>query len=86
MTIFLYQQTVFFWPHLDCVQGAGTTESILTRTLVSRSEIDLSDIKAEYNKLFGFSLYSHLEVRSPPFQPLVKLCSSSDKFSRYLRP
>lgn len=49
-------------PNLDCVQGAGTTESILTRVLVSRSEIDLSDIKAEYKKLFGFSLHSHLEV------------------------
>lgn len=51
------------WPDLYCVQGAGTTESVLTRILVSRSEIDLSDIKAEYKKLFGFTLYSRLEVR-----------------------
>lgn len=52
-------------PHsiLHCVQGAGTTESVLTRILVSRSEIDLSDIKAEYKKLFGFTLYTQLEVR-----------------------
>lgn len=44
-------------------QGAGTTESILTRILVSRSEIDLLDIRAEYKKLFGRTLYSELEVR-----------------------
>lgn len=52
------------WPNLYGVQGAGTTESVLTRVLVSRSEIDLADIKAEYKKLFGYSLYSQLEVRT----------------------
>lgn len=45
------------------VQGAGTTESVLTRILVSRSEIDLLDIRAEFKKLFGYTLYSKLEVR-----------------------
>ncbi|KAK9532706.1 hypothetical protein VZT92_010080 [Zoarces viviparus] len=43
------------------MKGAGTTESILTRIIVSRSEIDLLDIRAEYKKLFGGSLYSQLE-------------------------
>ncbi|KAK7895618.1 hypothetical protein WMY93_020943 [Mugilogobius chulae] len=42
-------------------QGAGTTESILTRIIVSRSEVDLMDIRAEYKKLFGHSLYTQLE-------------------------
>lgn len=55
------------WPDLYCVQGAGTTESVLTRILVSRSEIDLSDIKAEYKKLFGSTLSSQLEVRLSTF-------------------
>ncbi|XP_053267841.1 annexin A3b [Pleuronectes platessa] len=43
------------------MKGAGTTESIVTRIIVSRSEIDLMDIRVEYKKLFGLSLYSQLE-------------------------
>ncbi|XP_047425945.1 annexin A3b [Mugil cephalus] len=43
------------------MKGAGTTESTLTRIIVSRSEIDLLDIRTEYKKLFGCSLYSQLE-------------------------
>ncbi|XP_077354289.1 annexin A3b [Festucalex cinctus] len=45
----------------ESMKGLGTTESTLTRILVSRSEIDLLDIRAEYKKLFGYSLYSKLE-------------------------
>lgn len=43
------------------MKGAGTTECTLTRIFVSRAEIDLIDIKVEYKKLFGCSLYSQLE-------------------------
>ncbi|XP_061555505.1 annexin A3b [Phycodurus eques] len=45
----------------ESMKGLGTTESTLTRILVSRSEIDLLDIRAEYKKLFGYSLYCQLE-------------------------
>lgn len=45
------------------VQGVGTTESVLTRIMVSRAEIDLLDIRGEYKKLYGRSLYSALGVR-----------------------
>uniref|UniRef100_A0AAR2KDI4 Annexin n=1 Tax=Pygocentrus nattereri TaxID=42514 RepID=A0AAR2KDI4_PYGNA len=44
------------------MKGLGTTESILTRIMVSRSEIDLLDIRAEYKKLYGCSLYSAIAV------------------------
>ncbi|XP_038590357.1 annexin A3b [Micropterus salmoides] len=58
------------------MKGAGTTESILTRILVSRSEIDLLDIRTEYKNLFGKSLYSQLEseVSGSYGDALKKLC------------
>ncbi|KAI4876383.1 hypothetical protein NFI96_017843 [Prochilodus magdalenae] len=43
------------------MKGVGTTESVLMRIIVSRSEIDLLDIRAEYKKLYGHSLYSAIE-------------------------
>ncbi|CAL1270978.1 unnamed protein product [Larinioides sclopetarius] len=36
----------------DCLKGLGTDDSALVRILVSRSEIDLEDIKEAYLKLF----------------------------------
>ncbi|XP_037548318.1 annexin A3b [Nematolebias whitei] len=58
------------------MKGAGTTESILTRILVSRSEVDLLDIRAEYKKLYGCSLYSQIEseVSGDYGQALKMLC------------
>ncbi|KAI3362416.1 hypothetical protein L3Q82_012716 [Scortum barcoo] len=62
------------------MKGAGTTESILTRILASRSEIDLLDIRAEYKKLFGCSLYSQLEseVSGNYGDALKRLCGQDD--------
>uniref|UniRef100_A0A673N124 Annexin n=1 Tax=Sinocyclocheilus rhinocerous TaxID=307959 RepID=A0A673N124_9TELE len=67
--------------HLYFCQGAGTTESTLTRIIVSRSEVDLQDIKAEYKKLFGTSLYSDIESEtSGDFcQTLLKICGEDGK-------
>ncbi|MED6241817.1 hypothetical protein ATANTOWER_027742 [Ataeniobius toweri] len=58
------------------MKGAGTTESTLTRILVSRSEIDLMDIKAEYKKMFGCTLYNQLEseVSGDYGKTLKQLC------------
>ncbi|CAL8321192.1 unnamed protein product [Lota lota] len=62
------------------MKGPGTTESILTRILVSRSELDLLDIRAEYKKLFGTSVYSALssEVSGDYGDCLKSLCGGED--------
>lgn len=63
------------------MKGAGTTESTLTRIIVSRSEVDLQDIKAEYKKLFGTSLYSDIEsdTSGDYRQTLLKICGEDGK-------
>ncbi|KAI1900361.1 hypothetical protein AGOR_G00049170 [Albula goreensis] len=43
------------------MKGVGTDENTLNRIMVSRSEIDLLDIRAEFKKLFGYSLQSAIE-------------------------
>ena len=45
-------------------QGGGTDESTLNRIMVGRSEIDMLDIRAEFKKLYEYSLHSAIEVRS----------------------
>ncbi|XP_072228297.1 annexin A3b [Leuresthes tenuis] len=62
------------------MKGAGTTESTLTRIFASRSEIDLSDIRTEYKKLFGYSLFAQLEseVSGSYGDTLKQLCGKDD--------
>lgn len=62
------------------MKGVGTTESILTRIMVCRSEIDLLDIRAEYKKLYGCSLYSAIQsdVGGDYGQCLKLLCGGDD--------
>lgn len=45
-------------------QGAGTDERTLTRIMISRSEIDLLNIRAEFVDLFDKSLHHMIEVRA----------------------
>lgn len=54
--------------------------------MVSRSEIDLLDIRAEYKRLYGKSLYHDITVRAPggrlgclPGRPHYPRCSSSER-------
>ncbi|XP_060764844.1 annexin A3b [Neoarius graeffei] len=62
------------------MKGAGTNEAMLTRIMVSRSEIDLMDIKAEYKKLYGRSLYSDIksETSGDYQKTLLGLCGADD--------
>ncbi|XP_043916301.1 annexin A3-like [Protopterus annectens] len=58
------------------MKGAGTDEATLTRIMVSRSEIDLQDIKAEYKKLYGTSLNQSInsDTSGDYRTTLLKIC------------
>ncbi|XP_012697601.1 annexin A4 [Clupea harengus] len=43
------------------MKGLGTTDSILIRIMVARAEIDMMDIKAEFNKMYGKTLHSFIK-------------------------
>ncbi|XP_030046410.1 LOW QUALITY PROTEIN: annexin A3 [Microcaecilia unicolor] len=62
------------------LKGAGTDEFTLTRIMVSRSEIDLLDIRNEYKKLTGSSLYSSIKSdTSGDYEAtLLKICGGED--------
>uniref|UniRef100_A0A098M1R7 Annexin n=1 Tax=Hypsiglena sp. JMG-2014 TaxID=1550645 RepID=A0A098M1R7_9SAUR len=62
------------------IKGPGTDEATLTRILVSRSEIDLLDIRQEYKNLFGESLYSAIssDTSGDYRRTLLKICGGDD--------
>ncbi|XP_054612581.1 annexin A4 isoform X2 [Dunckerocampus dactyliophorus] len=43
------------------MKGLGTTDSVLIRIMVSRAEIDMLDIKAQFLKMYGKTLYSFIK-------------------------
>ncbi|KAF6733687.1 Annexin A3 [Oryzias melastigma] len=64
----------------NSMKGGGTHESTLTRIMVTRSEIDLLDIRAEFKKLYNHSLQSALqsEVSGDYGDCLKAICGGDD--------
>uniref|UniRef100_A0A8D0G8T1 Annexin n=1 Tax=Sphenodon punctatus TaxID=8508 RepID=A0A8D0G8T1_SPHPU len=62
------------------LKGAGTDEFMLNRIMVSRSEIDLLDIRAEYKKNYGCSLYSAVksDTSGDYGSTLLRICGGDD--------
>uniref|UniRef100_A0A8C5HGR5 Annexin n=1 Tax=Gouania willdenowi TaxID=441366 RepID=A0A8C5HGR5_GOUWI len=61
-------------------KGAGTKDRTLIRIMVSRSEVDLLDIRKEYLKNYGKSLYTDIsgDTSGDYKKLLLKLCGGSD--------
>ncbi|XP_040899231.1 annexin A3a [Toxotes jaculatrix] len=65
----------------ESMKGGGTDESTLNRIMVSRSEIDLQDIRAEFKKLYSYSLHSAIESEcgGDYKKTLLKICGGDDE-------
>uniref|UniRef100_A0A3Q1FSL2 Annexin n=1 Tax=Acanthochromis polyacanthus TaxID=80966 RepID=A0A3Q1FSL2_9TELE len=62
------------------MKGAGTKDRTLIRIMVSRSEIDMLDIRQEYLRTYGKSLYTAIssDTSGDYKKLLLKLCGGSD--------
>ncbi|XP_068996036.1 annexin A11a isoform X1 [Embiotoca jacksoni] len=72
---------VYFAERLyKAMKGAGTKDTTLIRIMVSRSEVDMLDIRQEYVKNYGKSLYTHIsgDTSGDYKKLLLKLCGGND--------
>ncbi|MFT7813565.1 annexin A1 [Arapaima gigas] len=62
------------------MKGSGTRTKILTRVMVSRSEVDLAKIKEEYKKKYGVTLYQAIldDTKGDYEKILLSLCGSEN--------
>uniref|UniRef100_A0A8C5H8U2 Annexin n=1 Tax=Gouania willdenowi TaxID=441366 RepID=A0A8C5H8U2_GOUWI len=62
------------------MKGAGTDDDTLIRVMVTRSEVDLLDIRAEFRKLFACSLHSMIkgDTGGDLRKALLLLCGGDD--------
>ncbi|XP_037127770.1 annexin A4-like isoform X2 [Syngnathus acus] len=73
--------TAYFAERLyKAMKGAGTKDTTLIRIMVSRSEVDMLDIRKEYVKNYGKSLYTHIsgDTSGDYKKLLLKLCGGND--------
>lgn len=63
-----------------CPQGAGTDDKTLIEIMVSRSEIDMLDIRAEFRRMFATSLYKMIkgDTSGDYSKTLLVLCGGDD--------
>uniref|UniRef100_A0A4W3H5J9 Annexin n=1 Tax=Callorhinchus milii TaxID=7868 RepID=A0A4W3H5J9_CALMI len=67
-------------PHLKAGKGMGTDDRTLVRIMVSRCEVDMLDIRAEFKKLYGKSLYTFIsgDTSGDYKKLLLQLCGGND--------
>ncbi|XP_043911685.1 annexin A5-like [Protopterus annectens] len=71
----------YFAEQLYCaMKGSGTNEATVIRVMVSRSEIDLQDIKAAMKMKYGTTLHSMIQGDIGGYigKALLKLCGGND--------
>ncbi|KAM9449773.1 annexin A5-like isoform 1-T2 [Clarias gariepinus] len=64
----------------NAIKGTGTDDKMLIEIMVSRSEIDMLDIRAEFRKMYSTSLYKMIkdDITGDYEKTLLLLCGGDD--------